>query len=97
MHVLASSTGVLPRIDSAPVGQASKHFVQEPQEPTAGASDSKSRDSKRLAMKNQLPFREWMIQVFFPNHPKPALWAKSRSKVGAESTQIRHCKPGNSF
>ncbi len=73
----------------APVGHASTHRRQFPQEPIEGASTAKACVVISSPMKNQLPRLEAINIVFFPNQPSPARLAKSRSIIGAESTQTR--------
>ena len=86
IHLRASNS----KADKAPVGQASIHCMQLPQQfATVSASGVSAKSSMIWPIKkNEPPFR-LMSMVFFPINPSPARHAVARSSTGAESTKIR--------
>ena len=83
MHRRASSVKGAGR---APVGQALRQRVQDPQRLCSGASGSSSAVVRISARRNQLPRLREIRLVCLPTNPTPARWAKSRSRMGPVST-----------
>src|SRR6187402_2734109 len=86
MHLRLSSTY---GSRMALVGHASMHLVQDPQRSGAGESVSRTKSVRMQPRNSHDPAFSLMMQVFFPNHPIPAYFAKTRSFTGPVSTYVR--------
>ena len=86
MHRVASSTRGATK---APVGQASRQRVHEPQRSSSkGRSVGSARSVKTDPMKKKEPAPGRISIVFLPIHPNPARRASSRSGTGPASAKV---------